>query len=149
MYRVRATGEVKSQGEIRRDNPNTSLPANWDAETCDVLGIDPVLNGAQPTPTEYQYVVQDGVEEINGQWFTKFICVDLSEEAIEAKNNEKKASNKARAEQLLKDTDWTQVPDVPLVNKQAFTDYRAVIRAIALNPTVEAVFPELPQEQWS
>jgi hypothetical protein len=56
--------------------------------------------------------------------------------------------NKEKAASLLSATDWTQVADVPLLNKQAFTDYRAAVRAIALNPPVQATFPDLPAEQW-
>ena len=33
-------------------------------------------------------------------------------------------------------------------DKQEFTDYRATVRAIALNPPVQATFPDLPVEQW-
>ena len=60
-----------------------------------------------------------------------------------------KQSNKDKAAKLLDETDWTQVADCPLLNKQAFIDYRAIVRAIALNPTIDAVFPELPTNQWS
>ena len=150
LYRVRADGSLKTQGEIRRDNPNTSYPAVWTEETCNAIGIDPVLNGPQPTPTFYQYVIQDGVEEINGKWFTKFICVDMDQEAKDAKDAQCKAANKAQAEKLLSETDWTQVADVPLLNKQEFADYRAAIRAIALNPPVIVEnWATKPAEQWS
>lgn len=58
--------------------------------------------------------------------------------------------NKETASKLLVATDWTQISDVPLLNKQEFTDYRAVVRAIAVNPpTALAVFPEKPQAVWS
>ena len=150
LYRVRTDGSVKTQGEIRRDNPNTSLPAVWTKDVCDAIGVDPVLNGAQPTPTFYQIVAQQGVEQINGQWFTKFVCVDMSQEAKDDKDAECKAGNKATAEKLLSETDWTQVADVPLLNKQAFADYRAAVRAIALNPPVIVdQWATKPAEQWS
>lgn len=60
------------------------------------------------------------------------------------------AQNKQQATALLSQTDWTQVADVPLLNKQDFVDYRAAVRAVAVNPpTTPAVFPEMPQEIWS
>ncbi len=63
-YRIRSTGEVKSQGQIRSDNPNTSLPKVWTEATCESLGIDPVLASPQPTPSgDYKIVVRDGVEQ--------------------------------------------------------------------------------------
>jgi hypothetical protein len=63
-YRYRSTGEVKTQGQIRSDNPNTSLPKVWTEATCESLGIDPVLASPQPTPSgDYKIVVRDGVEQ--------------------------------------------------------------------------------------
>ena len=69
-YRIRSTGEVKSQGQIRSDNPNTSLPKVWTEATCESLGIDPVLASPQPTPSgDYKVVVRDGVEQdANDNW---------------------------------------------------------------------------------
>ena len=64
-YRIRSTGEVKTQGQIRSDHPNTSLPKVWTEATCDSLGIDPVLPSPQPTPSaDYKVVVRDGVTPI-------------------------------------------------------------------------------------
>ena len=69
-YRIRSTGEVKTQGQIRSDHPNTSLPKVWTEATCDSLGIDPVLPSPQPAPSgDYKVVVRDGVEQDdNGNW---------------------------------------------------------------------------------
>ena len=50
---------------------------------------------------------------------------------------------------LLSSTDWTQVADCFLVNKADFTAYRATVRALAINPVANPVFPELPVEQWN
>lgn len=149
LIRIRSTGQTMYESEFRSINSNTSFPPQISVEVLNEFGADPVLNGAQPTPTFYQFVVQDGVEQINGQWFTKFICVDMDQEAKDAKDAECKAANKSTAEQKLAATDWTQVADVPLLNKQDFVDYRATVRAIALNPPVQATFPDLPAEQWS
>ena len=69
-YRIRSTGEVKTQGQIRSDHPNTSLPKVWTSATCDGLGIDPVLPSPQPAPSDdYKVVVRDGVEQdANSNW---------------------------------------------------------------------------------
>lgn len=55
---------------------------------------------------------------------------------------------KQQATSLLSATDWTQVADCPLVNKAEFTAYRATVRQLAINPVADAIFPELPSEQW-
>ena len=36
---------------------------------------DPVLEGPQPSAGEGESVVRDGVENINGEWFTKYKTV--------------------------------------------------------------------------
>ncbi len=69
-YRIRSTGEVKTQGQIRSDNSNTSLPKVWTEATCNGLGIDPVLESPKPEPSaDYKVVVRNGVEQdANGNW---------------------------------------------------------------------------------
>ena len=67
-YRVRETGGVHTQGEIRRMNPNVSLPRVWTQATCDGLGVDPVLEGERPEAGEYEVVVKDAVTQVNGSW---------------------------------------------------------------------------------
>lgn len=70
QYRVRLTGEVKNQGEIRRDNPNVSLPKVWSASVNEALGIDPVLVAPAPKLSgDYKVAVRDGVvQDANGNW---------------------------------------------------------------------------------
>jgi hypothetical protein len=168
LIRIRSTGATMYESEFRANNPNTSFPPQISVEILNEFGADPVLNGASATGgTIYQYSQQDGVEQIGGQWFTKFILGPVFTDTpatedrpaktaaeneaayIAAKDAEFKAANKATAEQKLAATDWTQVADVPLLNKQEFVDYRTAVRAIALNPPVQATFPEIPAEQWS
>jgi hypothetical protein len=86
---------------------------------------------------------------INNDWTQVWSVVELNADQKKQKENELISENKSTAEKLLKDTDWTQVSDVPLLNKQEFVDYRTAVRAIALNPPVQATFPEIPAEQWS
>lgn len=57
--------------------------------------------------------------------------------------------NKAKAEQLLTQSDWTQLPDVNLLNKNEFATYRAELRQIAINPVAGNIdFPTKPNEIW-
>lgn len=66
--------------------------------------------------------------------------------AVQQEANKLSCADQAKA--ILTATDWTQAADCPLVNKAEFTDYRATVRALAINPVANAVFPELPTEQW-
>ncbi len=67
-YRVRETGGVHTQGEIRRMNANVSLPRVWTQATCDGLGVDPILEGEKPEVGEYEVVVKDAVTKVSGNW---------------------------------------------------------------------------------
>jgi hypothetical protein len=62
MYRIKSTGEIKTQGEVRRMFPNTSLPRVWDEAVCNHLGIDPIFESPTPTTTRYQIAHKNGVE---------------------------------------------------------------------------------------
>jgi hypothetical protein len=64
---------------------------------------------------------------------------------------------KAQAVALLQATDWTTIPDVAnpsasnpyLMNQGAFISWRSQIRALAINPVANPVFPAQPNEEWS
>jgi hypothetical protein len=58
------------------------------------------------------------------------------------------AANKSQAEQLLMDSDWSVLPDVSLANKADWEAYRASLRAIAISPSVDPVWPVKPESVW-
>ena len=69
-----------------------------------------------------------------------------------------KLINKAQAESLLQQTDWTENPSARntektphLVNGDAFDDYRVALRAIAVNPPETEItdWPIKPDAVWS
>ena len=160
-YRVRATGEVKSQGQIRKDNPNMSLPRVWGSNVCDVLGIDPVLAAPKPEPTgDYKTVVRDGVvQDANGNWVHNYSERDMfaeytdedgvvhtkaeQETAYQARlDNEAAERVRSERDRLLAETDWTGLSDVTM--SAEMTTYRQALRDI----TTHANFPHLNEEDW-
>lgn len=73
MYRIKSTGEIKSQGEIRKMFSNTSLPRVWNEGVLNYLGIDPVLESPAPEITRYQTANKSGVtQDANGNWVWKW-----------------------------------------------------------------------------
>lgn len=72
LVRNRNTGAVITQDDFRAAHPHTSFPAVITPEILDSFDHDPVMSGAQPTGEPWQHVEADGVEQVNGQWFTKF-----------------------------------------------------------------------------
>ena len=58
-------------------------------------------------------------------------------------------SNERKAKKLLVESDWTQLPDVNLVNQSEWDAYRQALRVIATNSTVDPVWPVKPQSVWN
>lgn len=107
--------------------------------------------------------LREGVEEQNphnenGLWFRTWIIYNLSPEQIAENENAQKQINKAKAMQLLAETDWSATVDISnleqadpyLVNQTEFLSYRSNVRKIAVNPPIVVdVWPVKPDEQWS
>ena len=146
--RVRETGAVMFESEFRALHPNTSLPTLLTSDILDEFGADPVLEGPQATGGDvYQFSMRQGVEEVNGQWFTKYVLGPIFQDipaqgdqpaqtAAEqeaaykaAKDAEQAKSVRDQRDRLLSESDWTQVADAP-VDKQAWAIYRQALRDV-------------------
>ena len=86
-YRVRETGGVHTQGEIRRMNANVSLPRVWKQATLDGLGIDPVFEGGKPEAGEYEVVVKDTVQQVEGNWTQTYKTAPMFSEYTDEEGN--------------------------------------------------------------
>ena len=141
--RNRTTGAVITISEFRAENSSTSFPKQITTDILDSYGYDPVLNGAAADVTApYGVSVRDGVEEINGQWFTRFVAGPIfvaNEEATAAEQEaayrasidaEVGTSVRADRDQRLAASDWTQMADSPLTSekKTEWATYRQSLR---------------------
>ena len=124
--RIRQSGQVMYESEFRALFPNTSLPLLTEA-VLNELGADVILEGAQAQPTRYQIAFRDGVEQVDGKWFTKYSVSDLDADGIAAKDAEQAKSVRATRNSLIAECDWTQVEDSP-VDKAAWAVYRQELR---------------------
>ena len=129
-YRIRASGEVVS--DLARAFPNSSIPQPPSAADLDALGVDPVLEGPQPTLTRFQSAVRSGPTLIEGQWFWTYDIVDWDAEAIAAATEAQWKAVRDSRNKLLLDCDWTQLPDAPLTDEQktAWQAYRQALRDV-------------------
>jgi Phage tail assembly chaperone protein len=139
--RNKETGAVITESEFRAAFPNTSFPEQLTVGLIGDMGFDVVLEGPQAQPTRYQTAFRDGVEKIDGQWFTKYSVADMDDETKAAKDAEQAKSMRHERNQKLSDSDWTQLADSP-ENKAAWATYRQALRDI---PT-QAGFPW--EVQW-
>ena len=151
-YRIQSTGEVKTQGEVRRMHSNTSLPRVWDANVCSALGIDPVLAAPKPEVTGYTQAIRNGAtQDAKGNWVTAWSVVDMfadtTEDGVTTTKAEHEAAYQAdldakaaesvrtQRDKLLADTDWHGLSDVTM--SAEMTAYRQALRDI----TAQAGFP--------
>lgn len=147
-YRIRETGAVVTESELRALHPYTSFPYVLTEELVNDLGVDVVFEGPQPTATKYQVSYRDGVEQIEGKWYTKYAVADMDADTIAAVDAGTIAANKAIRNTKLDNTDWTQLSDVPITVAclTAFQVYRQALRDLdMLNP----VWPDAPAEEWA
>jgi hypothetical protein len=159
-YRIQSTGEVKTQGEVRRMHSNTSLPRVWDANVCTELGIDPVLAAPKPEVTGYTQAIRNGAtQDANGNWVQAWSVVDMfadttdddgvtttkaEHEAAYQADLDAKAAESVRTQRdtKLANTDWTALTDVTMAAEM--TTYRQALRDITLHEN----FPHLQDSDW-
>lgn len=146
--RVRETGQVVTDGEFRSLHPNTSFPQVLTEEILNNFGVDPILEGPQASTTPpYEISVRQGIEEINGKWFTKYVVgpvfseytddegvthtVEQQETEYRTRIDNQVAENvRNQRNKLLEESDWTQSRDVILDNDADWIAYRQALRDI-------------------
>ena len=146
QVRIRSNGQVMYESEFRTLFPNTSMPQQLSEELLNDFGADVVFQGAQATGgTVYQYSQAQGVEQVDGKWYTKYVLgptfIDTVEDGVTTtalqhetayksqKDAEQAKSVRATRDAKLAECDWTQVADAP-VDKTAWATYRQALRDI-------------------
>jgi len=140
--RIRETGAVMYESEFRSYLQANNGPS-YDMLTLEVaeaLGVDVVLEGPQVTGNRYQYSVRNGVEQINGVWYTKYtlgpVFIDGETTAAEQeaayhayKDAEQAKAVRGQRTVKLAESDWTQLTDAP-VNSALWATYRQALRNV-------------------
>ena len=147
QIRLRSNGQVMYESEFRAYTKANGGPS-WDATTTEVLealGADVVFEGAQATGgTVYQYSQAQGVEQIDGKWYTKYVLgptfidtvVDgVTTTALEhetaykaQKDAEQAKSVRATRDAKLAETDWRFRSD--MTPSQEWKDYCQALRDV-------------------
>lgn len=120
-----------SLNDILKENPNLSLPNN----ITNIEGYAYVIKTEPPSYDELRQKLElDAPVKKDDNWFTAFKIVDLDEETVN-NNIRKFTENEAnkvlnQRKYLLIESDWTQMPDVNLPNKEQWAVYRQQLRDI-------------------
>lgn len=125
-------GQVMFESEFRSYIKANGGPtwAETTPEILQALNADVVLEGPQAQPTRYQTTFRDGVQQIDGQWYTKYSVADLDADGIAAKDAEQAKAVRTDRDQRLKDSDWTQGKDIPDAISQPWAIYRQALRDV-------------------
>jgi hypothetical protein len=145
MYRIKSSGEIKSQGELRKLFPTTSFPRIWDESVLNHIGVDPVFESPTPTTTRYQTANKNGVtQDAKGNWVWAWTIGPTftdNEEATAAEqeaayvqriDDEQATRIRADRDKRLAETDWTQLIDSPFSNDTngVWQAYRQALRDV-------------------
>ena len=126
-FRIRETGEIISDSEFRLRHKHTSFPRIIDEPLQEEFGIDMIFEGPQHQgPPPYSYTYRDGIEEINGKWYTKYTIGQRDKEEID---NQYAENIRNRRDTLIKESDWRAVCDREL--EPEWKEYRQALRDIS------------------
>jgi hypothetical protein len=143
QIRIRTSGAVVFDNEFRTyaQTQGAVFGTPLTEEFINQYGGDIVFEGPQATGgTVYQYSQRDGVEQLDGKWYTKHILGPVftdgettaaeQEAAYRAmKDAEQAKAVRTSRTQLLKDSDWTQIAD-STADKTAWATYRTALRDV-------------------
>ena len=136
--RIRSTGALMYEDEFRRYVRETT-GGSFNQLTTDIIeenGADIVFEGPQAEPTRYQFAYRNGVEQIDGKWYTKYSVADLSDEQKAVKDAEQAKAIRDDRNKRLAECDWTQLADSS-ADKAVWATYRQSLRDL----TKQAGFP--------
>ncbi len=141
-YRIRDSGDIKSQGEIRAMHKDTSFPRVWGENVREAIGIDPVLITPKPESAEaYKHYIRNGAEQdANGNWVQAWVERDMFATDDDSTKAEKEtayqdgldatAAQSARTDRdsRLALTDFHGLTDNTM--SEAMTTYRQALRDV-------------------
>jgi hypothetical protein len=142
QIRIRESGAVMYEGEFRAYTKANGGPS-WETTTTEVLealGADVVFEGPQATGgTVYQYSQRDGVEQLEGKWYTKYILGPVFTDTTDESGNVTPAADNEAAYKAQKDAEQAKSARQSRDDKLAESDWR-VIKAAETATTLDAAW---------
>jgi hypothetical protein len=125
QIRIRESGAVMYESEFRALHPNTSMPQQLSEELLNEFGADVVFEGPQATGGDhYQYSQRDGVEQLEGKWYTKYILGPVFTDTTDMTGNVTSAADNEAAYKAQKDAEQAKSARTTRDTKLAETDWR-------------------------
>ena len=152
MYVKITSGSVDtfpySIGQLRRDNPTISFPRQVSNEILAEYGIYSVTVENEPSYNSRTHKVSlsDTPSGSGNTWSLQWTTTAKTTEEVQEYDDELALSHRGKRNQLLADSDWTQMNDSPLTNevKTAWATYRQELRDLS---DLDA-WPNLDDADW-
>jgi hypothetical protein len=127
-YRIRESGEIKFQGEIRAMHKNTSFPKVWGENVHEAIGIDPVLITPKPESAEaYKHYTRNGAEQdANKNWVQAWTERDMFSEYTDAEGVTHTKAEQETAYQATLDAGTAERVRTDRDSRLALTDFHAL-----------------------
>jgi hypothetical protein len=115
--------------ELREAYPNVSLPAQLSEEALSDWGVYSVTSTQMPN--DYTKNITEGTPVLtDGVYYQNWIIVNATESEINYRLENQWQEIRLIRNELLKESDWTQLSDVSQTIKDLWTVYRQELRNI-------------------
>ena len=115
--------------QLIEDNYNVSFPIDLTIELLNEWGVFIVQQTTKPNDYT-KNIVEGNPVLIDGSYYQNWVQNDATEEEIANKIQNKWIEVREIRSQLLIETDWTQLGDIPTETKVLYTSYRQDLRDI-------------------
>lgn len=137
-----------SFGDLQRDNPNTSFPANPSDAVLSEWNVFPVTDNPTPdyNPATHNLTEGDPIL-IDDMWEKVWAVTPATPEQIAERTSAKESEVRQQRNALLSDSDWTQLPDAPGIPAM-WAPYRQQLRDVTSQPGFpwDVIWPVIPSE---
>lgn len=132
--------------DLRFDMPHVSFPREVSDAELATFNVFPVVTKPYPS-VDYTKNVSDSVENSGGVWRQVWVITEASEQEKAERVADAWSAVRAQRDRKLAESDWTQLPDVPLTEEQkaAWQVYRADLRNVTSQPDPFNInWPQVP-----
>lgn len=130
--------------KLKEDNPKTSFPSEI---TEDIMREFDMFEVRQtPKPNDYTKTISEETPLlVEGVYYQNWVITNSTQSEIDDRIENKWIEVREIRQQLLQESDWTQLGDIPSATKELWQNYRQQLRDITnqSNP-FNIIWPEKP-----
>jgi hypothetical protein len=124
--------ENYSIGELRRDNPQVSFPKNPSTELLAQYFVYPLKEVERPVVNFATQNVKEGLPKLVGStWTQTWVITNATAEESAQRLQDQSNAVRSQRNTLLAQSDWTQMPDSGVINKEDWLVYRQALRDVS------------------